>query len=99
MKFIGFEPAPKMIHVERLADKAEENGVIKPDIAQQKTEICKVLAVGRNVSWPIAEGDYVQVRRYSGSDVTILGQETVVLHEEEIMGRYVVVEEHAEVCH
>jgi len=102
MQFIGFEPAPKMLHVERLQEQAvTDGGVVKPDIAQQKTEICKVLAVGSGVQMSLTDGDYVQVRRYSGSDVFILGKETVVIHEEEIMGKYVVVpdQELAEVCH
>jgi len=37
-------------------------------------------------------GDYVQVRRYAGSDQKIFGKDTVVLDYEEVMGKYVVVE-------
>jgi co-chaperonin GroES (HSP10) len=92
MEFIGFIPLRNMIQVERLSDtEISEGGVVRPDIAQQKTEVCKVLAIGPLVT-DIEIGDYIQVRRYSGSDQNILGKETVVLDYEEVMGKYIVAE-------
>lgn len=101
MQFIGFIPLRKMIQVERLTEASlSEGGIVLPDVAQQKGEICKVLAIGPEVEG-IAVGDYIQVRRYAGSDQKILGKETVVLDYEEVMGKYVVAEEleTAEICH
>jgi len=92
LTFIGFVPLRKQNQVERLSDESvTEGGIIRPDVAQQKTEICKVLAIGPEVQ-DIKVGDYVQVRRYAGSDQKILGKDTVVVDYNEIMGIYVTAE-------
>lgn len=99
MRFIGFTPLRNMLQVERMSEATmTEGGIVRPDISQQKTEVCRVLAIGPEVTG-IRVGDFVQVRRYAGSDQNIMGKETVVLEYEEVMGIYEVDHELAEVCH
>jgi chaperonin GroES len=68
-------------------------GIIIPDSAKEKPQAGVVIATGRgkvredgNITpLDVAEGDRVLFGKYSGTDVTVDGEEYVILREEDIL--------------
>jgi len=68
-------------------------GIIIPDSAKEKPQEGVVVATGRgkvrddgNITpLDVAEGDRVLFGKYSGTDVTVNGEEYVILREEDIL--------------
>jgi chaperonin GroES len=71
-----------------------KEGIIIPDSAKEKPQEGDVIAIGsgkvekgRRVPLDVALGDRILFGKYTGSDITIDGQEYLILREEEILGR------------
>jgi chaperonin GroES len=71
-----------------------KEGIIIPDSAKEKPQEGDVIAIGsgkvekgRRVPLDVAVGDRILFGKYTGSDITIDGQEYLILREEEILGR------------
>jgi chaperonin GroES len=69
-------------------------GIIIPDSAKEKPQQAEVIAVGsgklledgQRAAPDIKAGDRILFGKYSGSDITIEGQEYLILREDEILG-------------
>lgn len=78
------------------ADKAEEktsSGIIIPDTAKEKPQQGTVIAVGAGkvengtkIEMSVAEGDKVLYGKYAGTEVTLDGEEYLIMRESDIMG-------------
>jgi chaperonin GroES len=68
------------------------SGIVLPDTAQEKSQRGKVLAVGsgkvlesgERVALEVAEGDTVVFAKYGGTEVSLDGNELMVLSERDI---------------
>ena len=60
------------------------SGLYLPDDAKEKSQIAKVVAVGKNVK-EIHEGDRIVVREYSTTDVKVNGTEYLIVKEEDAL--------------
>jgi chaperonin GroES len=70
------------------------SGIIIPDSAKEKPQEAEVVAAGRGkrledgtvVSLDVKVGDRILFGKYSGSDITIDGEEFLILREDEVLG-------------
>lgn len=91
-----FEPLGTRIMVTMVNDSAavSAGGIIIPEMAQEKSQIGQVVAVGpgrirpdgTTVPNPIRVGDKVLLGRYSGSIVKLDGTTYTILDGEEVLG-------------
>ena len=89
----------KPLYDRLLARRVEEGeqvkgGIIIPDSAKEKPQEAEIIAVGNGkrlddgkiVPLDVKAGDKVLIGKYSGSDITVEGEELVILREDEILG-------------
>jgi len=88
-------PLQDRIVVSRIAEQEKtKGGIIIPDTAKEKPAEGKVLAVGPGRvledgsvrKLDVKVGDRVLFSKYGGSDVTISGEELLILREDDILG-------------
>jgi len=88
-------PLHDRILVQRIEEeKVRRSGIIIPDSAKEKPQEGKVLAVGKGtvnedgkkIPLDVKAGDRVLFGKYSGSEVTLNGQEYVIMKEEDVLG-------------
>jgi chaperonin GroES len=87
-------PLHDRILVKRVEEEAKtKGGIIIPDTAKEKPQEAKVVAVGSGrvtddgkvVALEVKKGDRVLFGKYSGSEVTIEGEEHLIIREEDIL--------------
>ena len=92
---MNFRPLHDRVAVRRIEeDTKSAGGIIIPDTAQEKPMQGKVIAVGsgaRNeqgkvVPLDVKKGDTVLFGKWSGTEVTIDGEELLIMKESDIMG-------------
>jgi len=90
-----FRPLHDRVLVRRWQeDEKTAGGIIIPDTAKEKPMQGEIIAVGAGardkdgniVPLDVALGDIVLFGKYAGSEVTIGGEELVILRESDIMG-------------
>ena len=89
---------------DRLIVKAVEeeattaSGIVLPDTAKEKPQKGKVLAVGdgrvsdatgMRIPPDVSEGDEVLYSKYGGSEITVDGEDLLVLRESDVLARVV----------
>ena len=88
-------PLHDRILVQRIEEeKVRRSGIIIPDSAKEKPQEGKVLAVGKGTvnedgkktPLDVKAGDRVLFGKYAGSEVTLNGQELVIMKEEDVLG-------------
>jgi chaperonin GroES len=85
---------------DRLIVKAVEeeettaSGIVLPDTAKEKPQRGKVLAVGdgkiedgNRVPVDVAEGDEVLYSKYGGTEITVDGEDLLVLRESDVLAK------------
>lgn len=72
------------------------SGIVLPDTAKEKPQRGKVLAVGpgryedgKLVPLDVKEGDEVVFSKYGGTEVTVSGDEYLILRESDLLARVV----------
>lgn len=82
---IPIRPAHKRLAVRRVeAAKKTASGLYIPDAAQEKQAAGTVVAIGKEVD--LCEiGETVLFAKYSGSDVTVDGEELVVINQDDVL--------------
>jgi chaperonin GroES len=73
---------------------ARKSGIIIPDSAKEKPQEGKVIAVGKGkvsedgkkTPLDVKAGDRVLFGKYSGSEVTVNGEEYLIMKEEDVLG-------------
>ena len=92
---VVFRPLHDRVAVRRLeAEEKSAGGIIIPDTAQEKPQQGEVVAVGdglRSESGGISPldvkpGDKILFGKFSGTEVTIDGEDLVIMKESDIMG-------------
>ena len=92
---MNIKPLQDRVIVKRLEEEAKTaGGIIIPDTAKEKPQQGKVLAVGpgkvmdngTRVELTVKEGDLVLFGKYAGSEVTMDGDELLIMREDDILG-------------
>ena len=60
------------------------SGILLPDQAKEKTQVAKVLAVGKDVK-EVKVGDTIIHGKYSSNEVKVESKEYVILKEEDVL--------------
>ena len=67
-------------------EQTTESGIVLPDTAQQKPQTAEVVAVGEHEDVKVSVGDVVVVRKYSGTEVELDGEEHRIVDAEDVLG-------------
>jgi chaperonin GroES len=88
-------PLGDRLLVKRVKEEEKtKGGIIIPDTAKEKPQEGKVVAVGKGkmteagklVAPEVKAGDTVLFGKYSGSEVTLDGEEHLIMREDDVMG-------------
>ncbi|MDP3730812.1 MAG: co-chaperone GroES [Candidatus Omnitrophota bacterium] len=88
------QPLADRIMVEVLeAKEVTKGGIVLPDSAKEKPQEAKVIAVGKGkvsdegntITPEVKAGDKVLFGKYSGTEITVDGNEYLILKEEDIL--------------
>jgi len=83
---MNFKPLGDRLLVERIEEvNTTASGIIIPDNAKEKPSQGKVLAIGNDVE-EVKEGDVVVFGKYSGTELTLDGNEYLVMELSDILG-------------
>ena len=91
---MNVRPLADRILVRRIEEKETvKGGIIIPDTAKEKPQEGKVIAVGRGKvtddgtlqPLDVKKGDRVLFNKYSGNEVTVDGEELLIMREEDIL--------------
>ncbi len=78
------------------AEETTASGIVLPDTAKEKPQKGKVLAVGdgkvnedtgKRTPLDVAEGDEVLYSKYGGTEITVEGEELLVLRESDVLAK------------
>ena len=92
---MGFKPLHDRIAVRRMEqDEKTAGGIIIPDSAQEKPSEGVVVSVGsgargkdgKAVPLDVKAGDKVLFGKWSGTEITIHGEDLLIMQESDIMG-------------
>jgi chaperonin GroES len=84
MKFKPLGARVMVREVER--EQTTESGIVLPDTAKEKPQTAEVVAVGAHEDVKVGVGDVVVVRKYSGTEVKLNGEEHRIIDAEDILG-------------
>jgi chaperonin GroES len=93
---VNVTPLHDRVLVKRLeAKETAKSGIIIPDTAKEKPQEGEVMAVGsgkiekgRRIPLAVKAADRILFGKYTGNDITIDGQEYLILREEEILAKF-----------
>lgn len=92
---MGFKPLHDRVAVKRVSEETKSaGGIIIPDTAQEKPSEGKVVAVGPGArkkdgsyaKMEVKKGNMVLFGKWSGTEVTIDGEDLLIMQESDIMG-------------
>jgi len=67
-------------------EQTTESGIVLPDTAKEKPQSAEVVAVGVHEDVKVSVGDVVVLRKYSGTEVELDGEEHRIVDAEDILG-------------
>ncbi len=88
-------PLQDRILVERIdEEETSKGGIIVPDTAKEKSQEGKVVAVGKGKvlengkiqKLDVKKGDRVLFSKYAGTEITLEGEERLILREDDVLG-------------
>ncbi len=88
------KPLGDKILVDRLeAEEKTSGGIVLPDTAKEKPKEGKVIAVGegkllengKRADFQVKKGDHVLFSSYAGTEITVDGEEYLIMPEEDII--------------
>jgi len=92
---MGIKPLHDRVLIKRLEDAGEEirGGIVIPDTAKEKPQSGKIVAVGPGklseegvrIEPDVEVGQTVLYGKYSGTEVTVEGEEYLILRESDIL--------------
>lgn len=96
MRNMGLNPIDDRVVVEvEEAEEKTEGGIVLPEIAKEKPQRGKVIAIGngkrldngQRVKLTLKEGDRVIFGKYSGTEVKYQGKEFKILRESDVLAK------------
>lgn len=91
----NIKPLGSRVLIKRLqAEEISAGGIVLPENAQEKPQEAEVLALGtggkddngNDISFNVAVGDTVLISKYGGQDVSLNGEEVILISESDILG-------------
>jgi chaperonin GroES len=88
-------PLHDRLLVKRLEEEEKtKGGIIIPDTAKEKPQEGKVIAVGggkvneegKTIPMDVKKGDRILFGKYSGTEVTLDGEEHLIIREDDVLG-------------
>ncbi len=67
-------------------EETTASGIVLPDTAKEEPQTAEVVAVGAHEDVKVSVGDVVVVRKYSGTEVELDGEEHRIVDAEDILG-------------
>jgi len=92
---VSFRPLHDRVLVRRVKEEEKsKGGIIIPDTAKEKPQEGEVIAVGpggrdedgERIDMDVETGDRILFGKWSGTEVTIDGEELLIMKESDIMG-------------
>jgi chaperonin GroES len=92
---MNFRPLHDRVLVQRIEqDETSKGGIIIPETAKEKPQEGRVIATGSGarddngnvVPLDVSEGDHILFNKWSGNEITIDGEEYLVMNESDILG-------------
>ncbi len=92
---MAFKPLHDRVLVRRVeSDEKTAGGLIIPDSAKEKPQEGVVVAVGAGardddgdrIAMDVKEGDHILFGKWSGTEVTIDGEELLIMKESDVLG-------------
>ena len=83
----SFRPLGDRVAVERVEEKTS-SGIIIPDTAKEKPQRGVVVAVGtgkKDEPMTVKNGDTVLYGKYAGTEITVDGQDVLIMRESDIL--------------
>ena len=92
---VQISPLHDRVLIRRLEEKeTARGGIIIPDTAKEKPQEGEVIAVGsgkiekgKRVPPEVKAGDRILFGKYTGNDITLEGQEYLILREDDILAK------------
>ena len=85
MKFKPLGERALVKEVER--EETTQSGIVLPDTAKQKPQTAEVVAVGQFENGvKVNEGDVIVFAKYSGTEITLDGEDYMILDSDDILG-------------
>ena len=82
-----FKPLGARVVVKEVErEQTTESGIVLPDTVKEKPQSAEVVAVGAHEDVKVSVGDVVVVRKYSGTEVELDGEEHRIVDAEDILG-------------
>src|SRR5829696_5720729 len=82
-----FKPlGARVVTKEVEGEETTESGIVLPDTAREKPQTAEVVAVGDHEDVKVSIGDVVVLRKYSGTEVELGGEEHRIVNAEDILG-------------
>ena len=91
----GIRPLQDRILVKRIAaEEKTAGGIIIPDTAKEKPQEGQVVSVGKGkvledgkvLPLDVKKGDKILFGKYAGTEITLQGEEHLILREEDVLG-------------
>ena len=67
-------------------EETTASGIVLPDTAKEKPQTAEVIAVGDADEVEVSEGDVVVFAKYSGTEITLDGEDYMILDADDILG-------------
>jgi len=92
---MAFKPLHDRVLVRRIeSDEKTAGGLIIPDTAKEKPQEGQVVAVGAGardedgdrIAMDVKEGDRILFGKWSGTEITVDGEELLIMKESDILG-------------
>jgi len=92
-KKLAIRPLENRVVAQRLEEETLKGGIILPDSAKKKQESVRIVAIGpgkttddgKLIPMPVAVGDIVLMDKYAGQEVTLDGEDYVIVKAEDII--------------
>lgn len=91
----NIKPLGQRVLVKRLeADEVTAGGIVLPDSAKEKPQEAEVISLGtggkdddgKTIEFSVKVGDKVLISKYGGTEVTVDGDDVLILSESDILG-------------
>jgi chaperonin GroES len=92
---MNVRPLRDRILVKRVEEQEQRiGGIIVPDSAKEKPQTAKVVAVGKGrvtdkgevFPLDVKANDYVLIGKYAGTEITLEGEEYLIIREDDVLG-------------
>ena len=92
---MNIRPLYDRIVVKRIEEQeTTRNGIVIPDSAKEKPQEGEVMAIGHGkriedgtlVPLDVKAGDRILFGKYSGSEITLIGTEYIIMREDDVLG-------------